>query len=108
VESGRPLLTLYGMPGCHLCENMRGAVEELRIEFNFDLQELDVDADPEVEMRFSEHIPVLTDGDEEICRHFFDAAAVRAHLLKICADRGREVGVFARDWTADKEKETPG
>lgn len=88
----RRLLTLYGLAGCHLCENMREAVERLRGEFEFDLREVEVDCGPEIENRFAEHIPVLTDGDEELCRHFFDSTAVRTHLTKFrsvqagCAD----------------------
>lgn len=92
MVSGRRVLTLYGLPGCHLCEKMRGAVQELRCEFVFDLKEVAVDSDPEIERRFAEHIPVLTEGEVEICRHFFDAAAVREHLTQACAALGGEVG----------------
>lgn len=102
----RPQLTLYGLQGCHLCDDMREALELLRREFEFDVRELDVDCDPEIEARFGEHIPVLTDGENELCRHFFDAEAVRRHLE---ARRALPISArSARSCIAALKKETPG
>jgi hypothetical protein len=96
VLSQRPLLTLYGLQGCHLCDDMREALELLRRDFDFDVQELDVDCDPEIERRFAEHIPVLTDGENELCRHFFDAEAVCRHLAECGAIASVPVGERSR------------
>lgn len=82
MSGGLRLLTLYGLPGCHLCEQMRASVDGLRHEFAFGLEEVSIDRDPALHERFGADIPVLADGDTELCRHFFDAAAVRAHLTK--------------------------
>lgn len=73
-------LTLYGRPGCHLCERMLSELQPLESEFDFVVSEVDVDGVHALHRRYGEHVPVLVAGDIELCRHFLDAAAVRAHL----------------------------
>lgn len=79
---GAPALTLYGRRWCHLCDDMATALAPLREEFGFALDVVDVDADPALEARFGERVPVLADGRHELCQYFLDAVAVRAYLLK--------------------------
>ena len=76
-------LTLYGRGYCHLCEGMRAALEPLRIEFGFHIEEIDVDSDPALEARFDEWVPVLMAGERELCHYFLDAPAVRAYLTEV-------------------------
>lgn len=77
----RPLeLTLYIRTYCHLCEEMRAAVEPWRARLGLRLVEVDVDADPELEARLGEKVPVLMAGGEEICHYFFDEDAFRQCL----------------------------
>jgi glutaredoxin len=77
-------LTLYGRAYCHLCTDMRDALEPFRREFPFILHEVDVDDDPDLESRFGERVPVLVatgpEGPRELCHYFLDAAAVRTWL----------------------------
>ena len=77
-----PSLTLYSRAYCHLCHDMQAALESLRGEYEFDLQVLDVDADPVLLARYDERVPVLVAGERELCHYFLDAAAVRAHLAR--------------------------
>jgi len=39
------------------------------------LVEIDVDSNPELKTRFGWDVPLLFDGEREICRHFFDPEA---------------------------------
>jgi thioredoxin reductase (NADPH) len=56
---------------------MAGALRALGLAF----EEIDVDADPALEERFGERVPVLTDAqDLEICHFRLDTAALRARL----------------------------
>ena len=56
---------LYGKAGCHLCDEARAAVAEVRARHPFELEEVDVSTDPELHDRYGERIPVLAlDGDE--------------------------------------------
>jgi glutathione S-transferase len=60
-----PLLTLYGKPGCHLCEEARAVVDEARAGRAVELVEVDVTLDPVLHRRYGERIPVLElDGEE--------------------------------------------
>lgn len=76
-------LTLYSRAYCHLCHDMESALEELRMELAFDLQVLDVDADPVLEARFNELVPVLMHGERELSRYHLSVEVVRAYLMEI-------------------------
>jgi Glutaredoxin-like domain (DUF836) len=60
---------------------MAAALEPLRAEFGFDLEILDVDADPALEARYDERVPVLLHEGHELCHYSLDHAVVRAYLL---------------------------
>jgi hypothetical protein len=44
------------------------------------LAAVDVDADPALRARFGRDVPLLFDGEAEICRHRMDLAAFQAWL----------------------------
>ena len=65
-----PLVTLYGKPGCHLCDDARTIVLAVRDEREFELREVDVSVDPELHRAYGERIPVVEiDGREEFQYH---------------------------------------
>ena len=78
-----PRLVLYSRAYCHLCHDMQRELEGLKDELGFELDVLDVDADPALEERFGEIVPVLLDGDLEICHYFLDHEAVDARLSRM-------------------------
>jgi hypothetical protein len=56
---------------------MARALRALGVPF----EEIDVDADPALEARYGELVPVLAEaGGDEICRTRLDEAALRARL----------------------------
>ncbi len=63
---------------------MLAALEALRGEAgvpDFGIEVLDVDADPELEAKYNELVPVLVDGEErELCHYFLDVPKVREYL----------------------------
>ena len=73
-------LTLLSRTYCHLCEDMQTALKALQGGLSFSLDVIDVDAHPELEAKYSELVPVLLDGDLEICHYFLDAAKLAAHM----------------------------
>lgn len=75
-----PMLTLYSRQWCHLCRDMEEALLQLQREIRFDLEVFDIDADPQLETRFDERVPVLEGGGKELCHYALDVAAVRAYL----------------------------
>ncbi|MBL8481616.1 MAG: glutaredoxin family protein [Rhodocyclaceae bacterium] len=78
-----PQLTLYGRGYCHLCDDMRAALDPIAAEFGAEVVYVDVDSDAELEARLGELVPVLMAGGTELCHYFLDEAAVRAHLRGI-------------------------
>ena len=79
-------LTLLTRAYCHLCDDMRAALAPLLAGRGVTVVELDVDADPALETRFGELVPVLIlgdpDGGRELCHYYLDAEAVRAALAR--------------------------
>ncbi|CAE6829016.1 glutaredoxin family protein [Paraburkholderia haematera] len=73
-------LTLYGRAWCHLCDDMRAALEPLLVEFGAQVVEIDIDTDPVLENRYNERVPVLVCDGVELCHYHLDAARVRAAL----------------------------
>jgi glutaredoxin len=60
-------VTLYGKPGCHLCEEAHAVVVAVRERRPFELEEVDITRDPELEARYRERIPVVAiDGREAL------------------------------------------
>lgn len=75
------VLTLLGRSGCHLCEDMRAALDDRAARFAFTLRELDITGNPALEARYGWEIPVLlTEEGREICRYYLDDAALLTWL----------------------------
>lgn len=78
--------TLYSRSWCHLCEDMLTALRALETPpFRFDIEVIDVDADPALVARFDELVPVLMPGtgDVELCHYFLDHGAVTQYLATL-------------------------
>ena len=59
-------VTLYGRPGCHLCDDARAALERVRARHPFRLVEVDIETDDALFLRYLERIPVVAlDGEEQ-------------------------------------------
>ena len=71
-------LLLYGRGYCHLCDDMASALRVLGHAFS----EVDVDADPDLEDRMGEKVPVLmiegAGRAVEVCHYFLDAERLEA------------------------------
>jgi len=77
--------TLYSRSWCHLCEDMQAALRALEQPGQaFDVEVIDVDADPALEARFNELVPVLYGdlAEPELCHYFLDEAGVRAYVVR--------------------------
>jgi glutaredoxin len=77
------VVTLYGKPGCHLCEDAREAVRRVRAERPFYLREVDVTLDPVLHREYGERIPVLTLDDEELFEYVVEEAVLIKRLDRV-------------------------
>jgi Glutaredoxin-like domain (DUF836) len=78
-------VTLYGKPGCHLCDDARAVVLEVRDARPFDLEEVDVSVDPALHRRYGERIPVVMVDGEELFEHFVDPVVLAERLDRVDA-----------------------
>ena len=54
-----PRVAVYHAEGCHLCERALAQVRALREDLRFELDEVAIDGDLELEARYRELIPVV-------------------------------------------------
>jgi len=73
-------VTLYGKPGCCLCDEARAVIEAVRAEHGFELTEVDVTLDPRLARRYGERIPVVEVDGEEAFEYHVDAPELRQRL----------------------------
>ena len=71
-----PAVTLYGRPGCHLCDDARVVLERIGEPFD----EVDIDSDDELFKRYLERIPVVVLDGEELYDFFVDEQDLRRRV----------------------------
>ena len=77
-------LTLMFREYCSLCHKMREQLKPYQERFGFELEILDVDEDPVLEEKYNELVPVLLDGETEICHWFLDGEKLKTFLETKC------------------------
>jgi glutaredoxin len=77
------LVTLYGKPGCHLCDDAREVVERVRREHPFELREVDISLDPALFREYGERIPVLALNGEELFDYHVEEAVLVEWLCRV-------------------------
>ena len=74
------VVTLYGRPECHLCDDARAILLRVRDEVDFELVERDIERDDDLFRRYLERIPVVAIDGEEAFELFVDEAELRRRL----------------------------
>lgn len=74
--------TVYGRAGCHLCEQMLAALRPWQRRYGFEIEVVDIDADPQLFDRYNTRVPVLAEGAVEICYYFLDEPLLERHLAR--------------------------
>jgi glutaredoxin len=55
----KPLVTLYTRKGCCLCDEAKQVLAQARVRADFDYEEFDIDADPDLVRRYNDEVPVI-------------------------------------------------
>lgn len=76
-------LILYSRRECGLCEVLLRELLPLLADEDVRVRVVDIDEDRELKRRYGLDIPVLTDGEEEICRHRLDREALEDWLARL-------------------------
>jgi glutaredoxin len=66
----RPSVTVYYADNCSLCERAKSALAEVRRDVEFELREVNITGDAELEARYREWLPVVEiDGERAFVYH---------------------------------------
>ena len=76
-------VTVYGRPGCHLCEDALAVIERVRARVPFALEQCDIESDDELFKRYLERIPVVAIGGEEVFELFVDEQQFERRLSRV-------------------------
>ena len=82
MASTRSRVVVFHAAGCHLCERALAQVRAWRDELGFELEEVAIDGDPELEARYRDLIPVVEIGGEQVFTYYVHEAAFRRHLTR--------------------------
>ena len=69
-------VTLYGRPGCHLCDDARAILDRVGEPYD----EVNIEDDDDLHRRYLERIPVVAVDGDELFDFFVDEGALRARL----------------------------
>lgn len=58
-------ISVYGKPGCHLCEDALALLDRLGRQYPMVIQQVDITTSPDLFRRYDTHIPVIV-IDEQI------------------------------------------
>ena len=75
-------LTLYMRRYCHLCHEMIDAINGMKEASQLQINQVDIDLFPELEMKYGEDVPVLLYGDQEVSRHRLDTVRLRDIVVR--------------------------
>jgi len=78
--SHQPVVTLYGRPGCHLCDDARAIVRNAARRVPLELVEVDIESDDALLRSMLERIPVIYVDGTEHSELFVDEEALVAAL----------------------------
>lgn len=78
--SDQARVTLYGKPGCHLCDVAREVVEVVCAEADLDFAEVNIYEDPSSADLYAARVPVVTVDGVEVAQFRISPNQLRAAL----------------------------
>ena len=76
----RPLVTVFHAAGCHLCERALAQVRAFKEELEFELEEVAIDGNRELEARYREWLPVVEIDGRRAFTYYVQPDAFRRRL----------------------------
>jgi len=76
-------ITLYGRPGCHLCDDALAVLERIRAEQPFAIETVNIEDDDALLRAYLERIPVVAVDGEEVYDYYVDEQDLRARLARV-------------------------
>ena len=66
------LVTLYTRQGCCLCDDAKRVILDARRDAAFDYEEIDIDRDPALAVRYNDDVPVVAINGSKAFKHRVD------------------------------------
>ncbi len=82
-DRAQPEVTLYGRPGCHLCDDALAVLRRIRADAGFALRTVDIEADPALLRAYLERIPVIALDGDVLYEFHVDEADLRSRLARV-------------------------
>ncbi len=76
----KPKLAIYQRDGCHLCEIASAQLEQLQSDYQFELEQIDIESDDQLHRLYLERIPVIALDGEELYDFSIDLADLKSRL----------------------------
>ena len=76
-------VTIYGRPGCHLCDDALAVLERVRTDVPFDLRRVNIEDDDALLRAYLERIPVVALDGEDVYDYYVDEADLRSRLARV-------------------------
>ena len=76
----RAIVTIYGRPGCHLCEEAKKAILSAGCEDEFVLEEINIDLDRILKQKYGLDVPIILINSVKVFEHEVNPAEFRRKL----------------------------
>ena len=85
ASTRKPHVTVFHAEGCHLCERALQQVRALRVELDFELNEVDIGGDEALEAEYREWIPVVEIDGRRRFTYYLQPDAFRSAVAQASA-----------------------
>ena len=82
MNAGTPRLTLYSKPGCHLCDEMKAVIDDVRGRVPLVLEVVDITMDPDLIALYGLEIPVLLIEGKKAAKYRVTAQELEEKLAR--------------------------
>ena len=79
----KAIVTIYTRPGCHLCHEAKASILSEASSEEFTLEEIDIDMDPDLSLKYGYDIPVVLINGIKVFKHRVDPREFRRKLRRI-------------------------
>ena len=81
-------MTLYTRRDCHLCEEMKAEIARARVDEPYELEEVDIDTDPELVRAYDRSVPVLAIAGRVAFKGRLTAEELERKVARFTRDQG--------------------
>ncbi len=74
---------IYSKPNCHLCDEAKTVLQTVRNQIPFELNEINIEADPDYYNLYKEQIPVIFINDQKAFKFKVTEKELRKRLQRV-------------------------